>query len=61
MLCDRKNIRVFLSPELFSEIVREKANPYKGRMCVNSNETGLRLYAPKPKTEPENAETPTLF
>ena len=61
VLCGRKNIRVFMSPELFSEIVREKANPYEGRMCVNCNEIGLRLYARQPKREPEKAETPTLF
>ena len=61
VLCGRKNVRSFMSPELFSEIVREKANPYKGRMCVNCNETGLRLYAPKSKPKPEKAEAPTLF
>lgn len=61
-LCGRKDIRVFMSPELFSEIVREKANPYKKRMCVNCNEIGLRLYAPKPKREPEKTKAqPMLF
>ena len=61
VLCGRKNVRVFMSPELFAEIAREKASPYKGRMCVNCEQTGLRLYAPKPKREPEKAEAPTLF
>jgi len=61
VLCGRRNVRVFMSPELFAEIVREKANPYKGRMCVNCNEIGLRLYTPKPKPEPERVERPTRF
>ena len=58
VLCGRRNVRAFMSPETFSEIVREKASPYRGHFC---KATGLWLYGPRPERKPENARAPTLF
>lgn len=61
VLCGRKQVRVFMTPQTFSEIPREKGNPYSKRMCIKCEEIGTRLYFPKPRITPEKAQTPSLF
>ena len=60
-LCGRRNIRGFMTPDVFVQTARKPDGLHRVRLCGNCEEIATRLYLPRPAPEPDRAEAPRLL